>query len=463
VTLLTLTSAMSTEGALLALAPPADQPSPGPAQLSIRIKGETFLPEQEPAKKVLLRDQVHRSDADVKHFREFAGAGVFDVYRQAPRSGAIPRALFVDGDALLAQDMFEKWLARTLSQSVKAATKAIIYQDDAPSRRLADRVKKHCENQLGLNAVAMHPSQALSTTQIAEDCGVIVCACVIGKGSQLLEVSRALRDSHKGPRLYVIGFQVTDSRGELDTLRTHLVHSKGIRHDFQRFGCAAIGTQLRDSFQQEVKRFYAASSDTKSLPGRMAKRPAALASTSKVGELALLPHGPRVTEALKIRPGFAYWPEGFSASAYQPEVLATVAVLLQRAREHQELTDEHRLWSATYRHVVLDPENFARFNDGILQAALLRCAYPSELDYRGDHAASDFMKGVILRALGRAGEQAGEAILEFLLALVQRRLQLTDAHRDQVLDAASACVTSKPLKAAIKFLTAPHLPDKMPF
>ncbi len=42
-------------GALLEIEAPSSLTSAGPPQLSIRIKGETFLPEQEPAKKVLLR------------------------------------------------------------------------------------------------------------------------------------------------------------------------------------------------------------------------------------------------------------------------------------------------------------------------------------------------------------------------------------------------------------------------
>ncbi len=463
ITLITLTSAKSTHGALLALQAPPDLATPGPVQLSIRIKGETFLPEQEPAKKVLLRDIIHRSDEDVAKFREFIGTGVFDIYRQPARSPATTRALFVDGEQLLKQQTFQQWLGRTLSQSVKAATKAIVHQDDLPSRQLAEQTSEFCNLQLGLSNLKVVSSQQLAELTLEESSGVIACAAVIGKGSQLLEVSRVLREKHKGPRLFVVGFQVTETRGELNTLRANLVHAKGIPHDFQRFGCAAIGTQLKESFDQETRRFYNPSADFTQLPGSMAQRAAVLGQASNIGSLSLLPHGDALSLPLQIRPGFAYWPDGFSAGAYQPEILATVAVLLQRAREHDKLADEHRLWSSTYRHVVLDPENFARFNDGILQAALLRCAYPSELDYRADHAASDFMKGVILRALGRAQEQAGEGFLEFLHALVQRKLQLTDSHRNQVLEAAAVYRGSDALRAGIAFLTEPNLPSRMPF
>ena len=201
----------------------------------------------------------------------------------------------------------------------------------------------------------------------------------------------------------------------------------------------------------------------------MKKRAQVLGSTKVVGELALLPHGERVASSMRLRAGFAYWPEDFQPQPCHPEVLATVAVLLQRAREHDKLPDERRLSTPSFRHVVLDPKNFSRFNDGVLQAALLRCAYPAELDYRGDHAASDFMKAVILRALARATQEAGERTLEFLLAVAEQRLQLSEAHRVEITDVALAR-NGRPsaLRAAIEFvLKAPasvsRQRSKMPF
>ncbi len=118
---------------------------------------------------------------------------------------------------------------------------------------------------------------------------------------------------------------------------------------------------------------------------------------------------------------------------------------------------------------MLHPENFTRFNDGVLQSALLRNAYPSELDYRGDHADSDFMKAVVLRALARASEEAGEAILEFLLALALRRLQLEDEHLESIVAEATADRgRPRALQRAIDFVLAPLLGrapkrNKLPF
>jgi hypothetical protein len=293
---------------------------------------------------------------------------------------------------------------------------------------------------------------------------------VVGKGSQLLEISRALRDKHSGPRLYIVGYQVSETLSELKTLPANLRHSKeAVPYDFSVFGKAAVGSQLAEYFKEEVATYYGAARETKSLPAGVSQRSRLLGGVGLVGGLGLLPHGARVAENMKLRAGFAYWPRGFSPQAFHPEVLATVGVLLQRAREFEKIPDERRLASSSFRQVMLHPENFTRFNDGVLQAALLRNAYPSELDYRSDHADSDFMKAVVLRALARSTEEAGEGILEFLLALGLRRLQLEESHLEIVVAEATAeRGRTRALQTTINFLLSPlvrmkSVRNKLPF
>lgn len=470
VTLLTLKTATKFKtGALFAIEKPGETIATGPAQLSIRIKGETFLPEQEPAKKVLLSDLHHRSDEDVSLFCGLAGKLVFDVFRRPLKSSSKVRPLYVDGVLLMEQSGFDSWLEERLLLSVKAATQVVIYQDDPASLALAKRVKTFCINRLGLKNLTLLSAHKLPGAKLNKVAGVIVCAAVVGKGSQLLEVSRSLRDSHEGPRLYIIGYQVAETRSELKILKDNLKHSKSVPYQVERYGDAAIGTQLLASFEQESKLYYDSSKDLRQLPGRMSNRSRVLGSTSPVGELALLPHGGSLDEAMRLRAGFAYWPTDFEPQECHAEVLATVAVLLQRARENDKLPEERRLSTASYRHVVLDPENFTRFNDGVLQAALLRNAYPSELDYRGDHAASDFMKALIIRTLARATQEAGEATLEFILALAMKRLQLEEAHQSEIVLAAKAS-SGRPasIQHALDFLLSPpnkgqRTKQKLPF
>jgi hypothetical protein len=421
--------------------------------ISIRIKGETFLPTQELPKKILLTDKHHRSDQDVDLFREFAGKGVFDVYRRPPLSNSKPRALYVDGSRLIEQPNFTKWLSEQLLHLVKAAVRVIVHQNDKPSMNLSQAVASYCEDVLKTEPITVMSASHLVDANLTDTVGVIVCAAVVGKGSGLFEISRTLRDKHTGPRLYLIGYQVCETMAELSSTIANLKHSKTVDYQVARFGQAAIGTQLGHSFAAETTAYYSQSVDTSNLPKVISARAAKLGSTQEIMEVALLPYGTSLDGRLALRAGFAYWTNAYIPQACQPEVLATIAVLLQRARESSLVPDERRLASSSFQQVVLAPENFTRFNDGVIQAALLRCAYPSELDYRDDHAASDFMKAVILRLLTRSAQEAGEAILEFLLAISQGRLMLLDAHTEEIKDTASKLsFKQQSLSRAIAFI-----------
>jgi hypothetical protein len=465
VTLVTLESVEKyKDGALVAIA--ANDPTlrSDPVQFSIRIKGESFLPEQEPAKKILLTDLHHRCDEEVDKFRSLASRGVFDIYRRPAVSPSKARALFVDGDILMSQSEFKEWLTSYLNQTVKACVRLIVHQNDDASKRLASEVHDYCVQKLGLSLPKPTSARELSEHASIGDAGVIVCAAVVGKGSQLLEISRSLRDIHSGPRLYVIGFQVTEMRSEISGLDKNLRHSKGVPNEIVRYAGAAIGTQLLASFKLEHDTYHLDSVDVQAFPSHLQRRIKVLGSTEQVGELALLPHGESLDKAMRIRKGFAFWP-AFEPSPCQPEIVATMAVLLQRAREYDKLAEDRRLAVSSYRHVILDPENFARYNDGVIQAAILRAAYPSEMDYRADHGASDFMKALVVRAIHRADQEAGEAALEFLLALSLRRLQISEQHLAEVMIAAEELATrSSELQSALHFLleTTGHK-KKLPF
>jgi len=457
VTLLTAAPvSMYEEGALFVIDRPKSVFSKGPPQLCIELDGETFLPRAEPPKKVLLSELAHKTkETDV--LRDLAQSGVFDACRRPAVPAAASRALFVDGHLLVKEKDFQRWLTGELRLRVKAATRVILHQDDPASKELAEVIHDACKKQfpeLGLRIASASGIEAL-TLENAD--GVLVCAAVIGKGSQLLEISRALRDLHDGPRLYVVGIQVTETRDETKTLPPNLQHSKPVKHEFTAYKTLAIGLQLARSFEDEIDTYYAPSSDPSQIPAPLKARARLLGQNEPVHASVLLPCGDQASGALELRPGYAYWAgKEYTAGAHHASVLGTVGVLLQRAREDKvDIDEEKRLSSASFRHVLLDPENFARFNDGVIQAALLRNAFPSELDYRMDDAASSRMKAILLRMLNRIHEPAGEGALEFLLAIALQRLLLEERHQQEVLEAARALNCSATLKKVIAFLLRP--------
>lgn len=87
------------------------------------------------------------------------------------------------------------------------------------------------------------------------------------------------------------------------------------------------------------------------------------------------------------------------------------------------------LTQSVYGHVLLTPEAFTTFNDGVLKASLLRAARKSDLMYEVDTGYSKQMKEIVLIELRGWPVGTGDALPEMLLALATKRLRIQDSDR----------------------------------
>ena len=78
---------------------------------------------------------------------------------------------------------------------------------------------------------------------------------------------------------------------------------------------------------------------------------------------------------------------------------------------------------------VLDPSMFVRFNDGVLQASLLRASRPAELDYSASDDLSRQFALTGLSVFGGCRDQVGEAALEFVHAVATEKVSLRKTDR----------------------------------
>jgi hypothetical protein len=80
-----------------------------------------------------------------------------------------------------------------------------------------------------------------------------------------------------------------------------------------------------------------------------------------------------------------------------------------------------------YERFILDPENFNRFNDGIIQAALLRTSSTNELNYLLDDSLSNRMCYLIKNSIEEANN-LDSVPYEFLMALCIKKMSLKPEH-----------------------------------
>src|SRR5690606_40230559 len=96
----------------------------------------------------------------------------------------------------------------------------------------------------------------------------------------------------------------------------------------------------------------------------------------------------------------------------QSDVYFTIACVLNAMRN-----SEDGLRQSNFVKNLLDPFVFNRFNDGIIQAAILRSAKSEELNYSYSRQNSENMLMLLKTFVKHHSEYQGEALLEFLHAL----------------------------------------------
>ena len=98
------------------------------------------------------------------------------------------------------------------------------------------------------------------------------------------------------------------------------------------------------------------------------------------------------------------------------------------------IDSERTLKQSNYVRNLLSPDNFQRFNDGIIQASILRAGKIEFFAYDLDKESSIKMKTLINSMVDNYKNTHGEALLEFLLAIGTRKLRLKKKDLKSVLN-----------------------------
>ncbi|HDR9017868.1 hypothetical protein KTE69_10740 [Burkholderia multivorans] len=265
---------------------------------------------------------------------------------------------------------------------------------------------------------------------------VVVSAC-IDEGKELLAVSRTLRDvQENGSTTYLAALHMICPKTEADRLRSNLTFGQ---HGPATFSMHCLISLPLNCYEEEVSwakelqellriQSFADRNDL-AVPARLEARISRLQEAPGEGLIDDIFWPAASGQPLALRSDFSLLTDArHPPAATQADLYVVVSLLLSQLRMSSDAA--RRLSYNAYERSIISPDNFDRFNDGVLQACLLRAARPKELSYGAcDISLSERMLSVLLHSVpGEQISERSESLMEFLVALATERLTLHRVH-----------------------------------
>ncbi|MGF6698142.1 hypothetical protein OKW38_002754 [Paraburkholderia sp. MM5496-R1] len=332
----------------------------------------------------------------------------------------------------------------------------------ADARAVADAAALELNQYPGTDAVVLSSDDLLATSKVQQyqldSRGFVVICPVIGSGFVFKQISALLRTIQKsGPRLFLSYVALPESEAQFSQLKQDLSRSDAsVSYTFVCQHAFPVGRlEQALNWQAELEVLRQLIEDLKEqrlhVPTLLGERVSDLeGGVPLAGNRVFLPTLAGV--APKLSSGFALWTgsDKIFGEHLGAAVLLTVAALVEATRAANSKTPATTLGKSLFQQALLDPENFTRYNDGVIQAAMLRAGYPSELDYRSHPGASNDMARLMTKWIQLASHPIGDAAPEFLLAMATGKLRLCPHHERAVLQEAMNLETTSWLTVLAK-------------
>lgn len=431
----------------------------------IRIAGDQFLPEN-PKHELQVIKKTDFSKARQSFFQQFAAKGVLGWNTAVSASEESKEHFFIAVDkALLVNDKdkdkdkdkdyvlaLEKNIKRHISQDLDV----VITFDDAGSKALEDKVRKHLKT--GTNSIKWLKPVTLKEDEVDGVGSVMVIAGAITSGRSLLAISRKLRSIDPSATItYFIAFSKLANKESYEQLQKDLNQGGHELIVLNHCPVPRIKEYTKTAWDSEKEVLQPLTEGdplgdpSLVLPSPLRERFEFLESQhheSQHNDANLLFLKSPNDQPLKLRRTFAFWDnldisdERFKKIT-QSDVYWTIQCVLHDLRNNSE----NNGLATTYHTTLISPTNFDRYNDGLIQACLLRAALPVEMDYRVDAVFSRLMTDVILSVIEHWQNTQGEAALEFLMALWTKRMCVNDDHLKEIVE-----LNAEEMPEVMKFL-----------
>ena len=423
--------------------------------MPVLVQGDVFLLEKPVVNKIqisttdapanlskFVEDYRHKGDSEKHFFR----CNYFESSVRQSSSTQFGYEVFFDIDSTFEDlnssnptyEQFKVKLDRHIHQYIPSNTKYIIYLNDAGSKSFAQYLLDKLSPTIRPDFVpSMIPINQIVDIPVDIEGAALIVSSSMVSGGNLIYVSKEMRKFKSLSLIYLVGFARTNNEEYFKFIKSNLTQgvygpSTNSYYSIETIHCnndyKNTSWLIEQDFVKNLLEFVDDNiSDAEEVLDFFKARDVLLSNSLMVQNKGMFENifYPNVytDEVLKINKNFAFFKfHGYDEDVSQADIYFTLSTVLNRLRHTNDL--KHCLIQTEYVRNIIDPENFARYNDGIIQASILRAARPLELAYDIDIDLSRKFMNLIAPIVIQAKNNYGEALMEFLFAIAIRKLRI---------------------------------------
>ncbi|WP_159801747.1 hypothetical protein [Flavobacterium sp. MK4S-17] len=325
-----------------------------------------------------------------------------------------------------------------INQFVPASLKYIVYLNDKGSELLAQYI--HNKAKIHSNNTIEVINQANLTEGLIpeESAGaILIVGSCITNGKNLLYLSRFFRNYENIRLIYFIGINRISDPEKQKELKSNIKYGlygpeNSSYIEIESISCDNSNSKTPWEIELELLKKIREESDN--VPDLIHQRINVIEenSSSRVkGGSDNIFYQNLKNEKLEIRKNSAFFNDNtYYKNITQSDIYFTISCVLNNMRNNKV----DGLFQTSFVRNLIDPFIFNRFNDGVIQASILRAAKEVELNYSYSFKISEDMFTLLTTIIKHKNEYQGEAILEFIYALSIGKLRLHKDHYKLLLE-----------------------------
>lgn len=319
-----------------------------------------------------------------------------------------------------------------INQFIPSSLKYIIHLNDEGSKLLAEFIhKKVVKNSKNFIPIINHSELPEHNIMEYEKGSILIVGSCITNGKNLLYLSRYFRNHEDMRLVYFIGINRISSVEKQKELKSNIKFGLYGAENSSFVEIETIfcdNSNFQNSWQNELevwKKYREEINEPIEFIENRISLINSFGDQNKRGGDSNIFFTSFNNEELKIRKNSAFFNDNrYFENITQSDVYFTISCVLNNMRNDKA----DGLFQTSFVKNILDPFVFNRFNDGIIQASILRAAKYKEINYSTNISNSENILVLLKTFIEHKDEFQGEAIFEFLFALGIGKLRLYKNH-----------------------------------